>query len=200
MSLTRDFSYDAWPSYPQGQGWVNGTRPPAAPFDLDYHVDLGCGTVPKARIGVDRFAAPGVDVVLDFEDGWLPFNDDSIESVITHHAMEHVRNLTALVDEVYRVLVPGGIFFPIVPLFPSTAAVEDPDHCRYFMAYPCPNGEDHCSWDAYCGTDRHHTYESFSVPYMQARFERVFMEFTPRGSIEPWSHEDHRELRVALKK
>ena len=30
-------------------------------------VDLGCGTVKKGRIGVDRFPAPGVNVVCDLE-------------------------------------------------------------------------------------------------------------------------------------
>lgn len=126
----------------------------------------------------------------------LPFEDGSIESIITHHALEHIgEGFLALIDEVYRVLKPNGIFRAITPLYPSTTAVSDADHRRYFM-------ED--TWAAFCGTpgDTPTTcwLSSFSVPYTQARFELMHKDMSPPTPIhEMWTPKDAREIRVALR-
>lgn len=187
------------PVQPQWAPAAQGT----SPWDnLDFQVDLGCGTLKKGRIGIDRYFAPGAtNVVMDLDSTsvHLPFRDNSINNIISHHFFEHVgEGFIALVDECYRVLVPGGVLRAITPLFPSWAAVSDPDHCRYFMA-----DEDGGpgTWEAFVGSPEHHSYESFSVPYMKSRFERVDQDMTPR--VEPhlaWTPVDARELRVALRK
>jgi SAM-dependent methyltransferase len=198
---------------------------------MDPHLDIGCGTVKKGRIGIDRYPAPGVNVVMDlntlgvgaianepnqdaveYDNGpaWaggdelstargLPFPDSSIESAISHHALEHIGDgFIPLMDEVYRVLKPGGVFRIIVPLFPSYSAVSDPDHRRYFMEG---------TFDAFCGhlgDDNNPTgcwLDSFSVPYTKARFERVHQDMTA-PTMDPakqWTPDDVRELRVALR-
>jgi len=196
--------------------------------NIDFHLDLGCGTIPKARIGIDRHPAPGVDLAIDLETLmpavapapdhndhaivaarklWdameeekplfvgLPFPDDSIESIVSHHCLEHIRdNFIELMDECHRILVPGGVMRIIVPLFPSRAAVEDPDHKRYFMEE---------SFNAFCGAeDGSHWHESFSVPYTSCRFEEVDKDITGRveNPKDFWGPDDVRELRVALRK
>lgn len=126
----------------------------------------------------------------------LPFNDNSIESIVSHHALEHIGDgFLALVDEIYRVLKPGAIFRAITPLFPSRTAVEDPDHRRYFMEG---------TWESFCGTPgdtpQNCWLASFSVPYTKARFEMVDKDVTPPVPVhEQWGPSDARELRVALK-
>lgn len=128
----------------------------------------------------------------------LPFEDGSIKSIISHHALEHIGDgFLALIDEVYRVLEPGGIFRPITPLFPSRSAVEDADHRRYFMEG---------TWDAFCGhlgDENNPTgswLDSFSVPYTTARFEEMHKDITAQLPPEQmWGPEDSREIRVALK-
>lgn len=195
-----NWDYDTWPSrndLPWGPDCERGSNE----HDLiDFHVDLGCGTRPKARIGIDRFEHPAVDLVMDLDavDVRLPFADSSIQSVISHHFFEHVgEGFIPLVDEIYRVLRPGGILRAITPLFPSTTAVEDPDHCRYFMAHDGGGG----TWDAFCGKPGvPHWTESFSVPYTKARFTKVHQDLTPRVRSDLWwSPYDCRELRVALR-
>jgi SAM-dependent methyltransferase len=224
------FDYDLWPSR-KDVDWGPGAARGDSEWDtIDFHVDLGCGTRPKARIGVDRYAAPGVAVIADLdgtggpltysvavgpgEDApesrgheagtqavllpvypaalGLPFGTSSIKSIISHHFFEHVGDgFIALVDEMYRVLEPGGVLRAITPLFPSTAAVADPDHRRYFMA---------STWDSFCGTPDYHWMEDFSVPYSAARFECADVDMTPRSPIEEWwGPRDYREIRVALK-
>lgn len=214
----RDFwAYENWPSG-EPYVWEPASRGSTRYDLMDYHVDLGCGTIKKGRIGIDRFAAPGVNIVMNldfassdvtqtlipaapgedasevsFEQVKLPFPESSIESIISHHFFEHVGDgFVRLIDECYRVLKPGGILRAITPLFPSRTAVEDPDHKRYFMEG---------TWETFCGTPGPggSWYESFSVPYMRARFTMLHHEATPPLPLEKqWGPEDARELRVAL--
>lgn len=124
----------------------------------------------------------------------LPFEDESIESIISHHCLEHIaEGFIPLIDEIYRVLKPDGIFRAITPLFPSRTAVEDPTHCRYFMEG---------TWESFCGKpgEGNHWQESFSVPYSKARFELVDKDVTAMLPPEQrWTDADAREIRVALR-
>jgi len=230
------WSYDRWPSG-EPYEWMDCAR--ESEWDrIDFHVDLGCGTIKKGRIGIDRFPAPGVSVLMDLNaldvlglprqpgkdatmgdipmeltpvfgaggrglarrtnlylPGFgLPFPDDSIESMVSHHALEHIgTGFVALVDEIYRVLAPGAVFRAITPLFPSRTAVEDPDHIRYFMEG---------TWETFCGSPEAggHWMESFSVPYTKARFELLDKDVSPPVAIdEQWGPDDAREIRVALR-
>ena len=204
-----DWSYEAWPSGEPYQ-WEPAERG-ENPYDLvDFHVDLGAGTLKKGRIGIDRHPAPGVNIVMDLDRlevfavpevvggdaavgidiAGLPFDDSSIESIISHHCLEHVTDgFIRLVDEVYRVLVPGGLFRAITPLFPSRTAVEDPDHKRYFMEG---------TWDTFLGEPGEpHWHEAFSVPYTKARFRMLDKDVTP-AMDDLWGPDGAREIRVAL--
>lgn len=209
-----------YPNLPSGEpyDWGGASRGDAVWDNLDFHLDLGCGRVKKGRLGIDRHPDPGVDLVVDLENlhieaedndpekvaalyeasmvanGRMPFPGNSIESVISHHCLEHIGDgFIRLVDEIHRILIPGGIFRAITPLFPSRIAVEDPDHRRYFMEG---------TWETFGGTgEGDHWHESFSTPYTRSRFEIMDTDFTPPVPlIEAWSETDARELRVALRK
>lgn len=226
------FDYDRWPSR-QGQGWGDSAAAGQSEWDnLDFHVDLGCGTIPKARIGVDRFAAPGVAVIADLDQNWtfcipeapgedakqgmeqpidklgdgheagffgLPFVTSSVKSIISHHAFEHIGGgFITLMKEVHRVLEPGGILRVIVPLFPSTSAVADPDHRRYFMAMEGGSS----SFESFLVDDQGNSWmSSFSVPYPgEAKFQKVHIDMSPPTPVDlMWGDHDHRELRIALR-
>lgn len=193
--MDHGWAYEAFPSR-LDQGWIEGSRQGSSAYDnVDFHVDLGCGTTKKGRIGVDRFEAPGVDVVCDLEKAQLPFADSSIYSIITHHCLEHIgEGFVPLMQEIHRVLVADGLLRVIVPLFPSTTAVSDPDHKRYFMAD---------SFKTFDVDDEGRSWmESFSVPYPQsAKFQIVEIDGTLRtpNVYEWWGPNDNRELRVAMR-
>ena len=78
-------------------------------------LDLGCGHPPyrdyagKWRIGVDLRANDGVDVVANAY--YLPFRNNSIDSVICSELLEHLANPHDAVEEIGRVLTPGGKIF-----------------------------------------------------------------------------------------
>lgn len=211
--LPGDWSYDAWPAGAP-YDWSPATRGDKS-FDAeDFHLDLGCGRIKKGRIGLDRYDDPATDVVFDLDRlsfppppkydghgqgyplGYLPIPSNTIESIITHHALEHIgEGFIRLMDECYRVLVPDGRFRIIVPLFPSHSAVADPDHKRYFMEGV---------FGSFCGTPgdtaQNCWLASFSVPYTNSRFEMVDEDITPPVPPElAWSREDCREMRVLLR-
>lgn len=45
----------------------------------------------------------------------LPFSDDSFDTVFYHHVIEHVSDPAASLEELFRVLVPGGLIYVGTP-------------------------------------------------------------------------------------
>lgn len=215
--------------------WGGAARTDNPDDNIDFHLDLGAGRLPKGRLTIDRFDDPTIDLVVDLEllhligpgsRGWeraeefkvlrngsttvqnanpseglvpvqgrLPFPTGSIKSIITHHCFEHIGDgFIRLVDECHRVLEPGGILRVIVPLFPSHAAVADPDHKRYFLID---------TFNSFVGTEQGDSWmESFSTPYTTARFKEGEKGYTAR-SVDPsvwWTPDDAREMRITLQK
>jgi len=85
-------------------------------------LDLGCngkkydsGNPEDIVIGLDIQQFPDVDVIHDMEESPLPFDDESFDMVYSGHSLEHVRNRLQLLDDVWRILKPGGTFEVIVP-------------------------------------------------------------------------------------
>lgn len=194
-----DWSPDSWGGW--APLWHEGAQR-TDPWDtLDFHVDLGCGALKKARVGIDHAFLPGVNIVMQLDDPQvrLPFADNSVENIISHHFLEHMGDgFLPLMDEVWRVLAPGAVFRAITPLFPSWAAVSDPDHRRYFMA-----DGDNSSWNAFISPPGvPHWHESFSAPYTACRFIGEEIDYTAQlaDPFQWWTSEDVRELRVAMRK
>ena len=82
-------------------------------------VEFGSGNrrLTDGIINIDLFLFPNVDVAADIEH--TPLADDLVDYVILDSVVEHVPNPQAVVDEVRRVLKPGGKLFCINPfLFP----------------------------------------------------------------------------------
>lgn len=167
---------------------------------LDFELDLGCGRLKKGRIGIDRHPDKGVDIVLDLANEPLPFEDSSIESVISHHFFEHLypHQFIAAVDEVYRVLKPEGIFRCITPCFPARNAVDDPDHKMFITEWTW------MTFDGFPPSEEHpegnHWHFGFSTPYTKSRFELVENWFTPLSPPDKqWTVDDVREIRATLR-
>ncbi|HEX8168875.1 MAG TPA: class I SAM-dependent methyltransferase [Beijerinckiaceae bacterium] len=51
----------------------------------------------------------------------MPFDDDFFDRVVVTHVLEHLTNLPAALDEVRRVLRPGGLFAVVLPCDPGLA-------------------------------------------------------------------------------
>lgn len=199
-----------------GYNWHPAGKGDDPDDNVDYHIDLGAGRLPKGRLKIDKHG--DVDINMNLDTGivhdsrepignykWpfykgLPFPDNSIQSIISHHALEHVLyGYLELMDECYRVLIPGGKFRIIVPLFPSGAAFSDPDHKRYF----CEN-----TFESFCGQEGTPFWSDvFAEPYTSARFKLTNKwisppeEFTVGEKINvDMLFREPREIRVTLQK
>ncbi|MGE5116054.1 MAG: methyltransferase domain-containing protein [Betaproteobacteria bacterium] len=117
----------------------------------DAHLDLGCGKFPRnpygrARLaGVDRRAlraADGIEIrAADLAVEPIPWPDASFGSVSAFDFIEHVPRLLPradgrgtrapfieLMNEIWRVLAPGGRLWALTPAYPAAAAFQDPTH------------------------------------------------------------------------
>ncbi len=96
-------------------------------------LNLGCGrrTI-QGTFGVDRVALPGVDVIADLDGAALPFADDSVDTVYAYHVLEHLRNLTGVMEEIHRVCRDKGRVMIEAPYFTCVGAFGDPTHVRFF--------------------------------------------------------------------
>lgn len=80
---------------------VNGSLRTVTPINFDY-------------IGVDFVEGNGVDIVLD-SPYKLPFEDDSIDVVLSSSCFEHSEMFWLVFLEILRILKPDGLFYLNVP-------------------------------------------------------------------------------------
>jgi SAM-dependent methyltransferase len=104
-------------------------------------VNLACGqTKEEGWIGVDYVKAKGVDIVHNLNKYPWPFKDASVDEVFASHYLEHIPHdipkhpdrdgLFLFMDEVYRILKPGGKAVFITPWWNNVRCWQDPTHRR----------------------------------------------------------------------
>lgn len=116
-------------------------------------LDLGCGTNKQKDFhGVDSIKFDGVDTVFDLahkiripkeidasgnqyigrvgEYAKWPWEDNSIEAIYSNHFIEHLEPMERVhfVNEIYRILKPGGQAQVNAPHWSSCRAYGDPTH------------------------------------------------------------------------
>jgi SAM-dependent methyltransferase len=106
------------------------TAPVIMPTDKSLKLDFGCGPNKREGFhGVDNINFPNVDFVCDLREKW-PWHDNSVEEGFASHFLEHLtgQERVHFVNELYRVLVPGGKTTIVVPHWASCRAYGDPTH------------------------------------------------------------------------
>lgn len=91
---------------------------------------LGCGNLRKdGYINIDNRELPSVDLVRDITKG-LPFSDETIDEVYSENFMEHIpqSEVIFVMNEIWRVLKPGGIAHHMIPLAGTPNDFQDPTH------------------------------------------------------------------------
>lgn len=98
-------------------------------------LDLGCGNrkLPGA-IGVDSLDLSSVDIVHDLSQFPWPFEDASFNLVFANHFLEHAPCTLRTLNEIHRILAPGGRVVIQVPYFRSVDAFSDPTHQHFFTS------------------------------------------------------------------
>lgn len=92
-------------------------------------LNLGCGQSPiMGAVNLDHRPAPGVDVCAGADR--LPFPSNCFTAVLASHVLEHMRNLPQAIEEIYRMLKPGGLLAAWVPY--GFWSLANPYHTRVF--------------------------------------------------------------------
>ena len=124
------------------------------------HLDLGCGSNPHNPYNADQLF--GCDLkhpesvhnvyFVDFKTADLafeeiPFQDEMFDSISAINFLEHIPRQVAyghlqtrnsfieLMNEIYRVLKPGGRFFAVSPVYPHSDAFTDPTHVNFITRF-----------------------------------------------------------------
>jgi SAM-dependent methyltransferase len=98
-------------------------------------IDIGCGKNKREGFkGLDRREFPGVDIVHDVTKYPWPFKTSSVDEVHCSHFLEHLDHNSnnparvRFMNELYRVLKPGGKATIITPHWCSNRAYGDFTH------------------------------------------------------------------------
>lgn len=160
------------------------------------HLDLGCGSMPRNPYRCEELF--GVDIRADVAEngvcqiavanlitGVIPFDDNSFDSVSAYDFFEHIPRVAVnysdktshfpfieLMNEIWRVLKPGGVLYAVTPAFPDEKAFRDPTHVNII-------------------TKKTHRY--FTEPYLLGKmygfkggFKLIRQRWVyPRGDYEP---------------
>lgn len=120
-------------------------------------LDLGAAhRKPPGYLGVDQYARDGVDIIATLP-APLDLPDDSVGLLRAVDFLEHVPAKVPLINELYRLLAPGGMLLTLTPSSDGRGAYQDPTHVAYY--------NENSFWYY---TDNQ--YRAF-VPEIQARFQ-----------------------------
>ena len=96
-------------------------------------VHLGCGKVYKdGWVNCDMVKDVKADKYFDLEVFPWPLPDDYADEILLDQVMEHLSNTLRAMEEMHRILKPGGIVRINVPYAKSDCAYQDPTHRKFF--------------------------------------------------------------------
>jgi predicted SAM-dependent methyltransferase len=99
-------------------------------------LNLGSGQAKlEGYVNIDNRAEMDPDVVCDVIEG-LPYPDNSVEIVRAWDFLEHIPlgKTVQVIEEIYRVLVPGGVFDSHTPdASRGQGAFQDPSHVSFWV-------------------------------------------------------------------
>ena len=94
-------------------------------------LDLGSAhNKPPEYLGLDSAAAIGVDIVSTIPPIDLP--DNSVGVIRAVDFLEHVPDQIGLMEELHRILVPGGLLLSMTPSTDGRGAFQDPTHVSFW--------------------------------------------------------------------
>ena len=106
-------------------------------------IDLGGNSnSPDGYLSVDILET--ADIVCDIRQG-IPFDDNSVAVVRANDFLEHIPHcrdstcrheacfcVVGLMNDIHRVLIPGGQFVSMTPSTSGRGAFQDPTHCSFW--------------------------------------------------------------------
>ena len=114
-------------------------------IDSSSHLDFGCGVTPRNPLNAEKMTCvdinpnPSIENLVVISPGSaLPFRDNTFSSVSAYDVLEHLPRFhdgknpfIYYMNEMCRVLAPGGRAIFVFPSFPHKDAFSDPTHVNY---------------------------------------------------------------------
>ena len=98
-------------------------------------LNIGCGRDHRdGYVNIDISRDVEADEVLDITQP-LPYTDDCTDEIICNNVLTQIadgKSFVAVMNELWRILVPEGNLYVRVPLVPDQCAWQDPMDCRRF--------------------------------------------------------------------
>lgn len=102
---------------------------------LPRELNLGSGLRPrKACLNVDKVAGVGPDLVWDMNEYPYPLPESHFRRIFASDIVEHLGNIPDFMEEVHRLLEPGGLIEITTPHFSCANSYTDPTH-RHHLGY-----------------------------------------------------------------
>lgn len=125
------------------------------------NLNLGCGSqYLDGFVNVDRDPRVITDLCLDLNALPWPWHDNEASYILMDQVLEHLPDTIAILKEVHRVLMEGGMAVIKVPHCQSTCAFRDPTHVRFF---------DERSLDYFTASHPRHSYCTVTFRYVSAK-------------------------------
>ncbi|MFD9124244.1 glycosyltransferase [Kitasatospora sp. NPDC059571] len=95
-------------------------------------VDLGAAhRKPPGYLGLDQYAGESVDIVAQLPDR-VDLPDGSVGLLRAVDFLEHVPAKVPLINELFRLLAPGGMLLTLTPSSDGRGAYQDPTHVAFY--------------------------------------------------------------------
>ena len=149
------------------------TTVPSAP---PRRLSLGCGhDVRPGWVNLDIAPLPGVDVVHDLDVFPWPFGEGAFDEIECIDVLEHLRALPRAMEEIHRLLAPGGRILIEGPHFTSYTVATDPTHRRAFAI----NTFEYFTERSFLGRGYYFDFSFDRVHTRAIRFQKVI--------FQPWN-------------
>lgn len=125
----------------------------------DIRLNIGAGKTTWGDVRVDINRTDAVHALGDMHS--LPFSDDTFAEVLMDNVLEHSEATTEILEEVYRILRPGGIVYIYVPYYNASGAYGDPTHRSFFSEQ---------SFDYYLKDSKYDFYSDISFELVSKDF------------------------------
>ena len=177
---------------------------------IDCHLDLGCGVAPrnpygkKALYGVDlrhiESTAEAEIAAANLALQPIPFESNRFGSVSAYDFIEHIPRVlmgaepnttcfpfVRLMDDIWRVLVPGGLLYAITPCYPSREAFQDPTHVNIITVV---------THEYFCGEQPGASMYGFGGRFTARRAQWVIPEHSMLSVPLTWRQEMKRKRKA----